>query len=217
MSWTSATSDLRVLLSDGPSDRICYRKKCFGEVNDTNAVFKTFEQRRTTDFTSATAPDGVYVSGTLATVSSDDTLVGEFVLADAPSAGQVVTATYYFQWFLDSELQQCLVAACEWLGLGEEYQNIPQGLRPAAKYYAGQEAYHKLTLKWAARVSEVYLLEDSPDPEILKIADTYRAMANDFKKKSVELRDQYYTRQGQSLSPLFGTSFGAVPSPVPRE
>lgn len=203
-------------MSDGPTDRYVYRKKCFGQVDGINSSFKTFEYRRVTDFTTSATPLGVYVSGTIAAASADSTATGEVILSIAPTPGQVVAATYYYQWFLDSELSSFLSYAAQWLGFGVDPQNVPVGLQPSGLYYAGQEAYHKLAIKWSERASETYLLEDQPDPKILGLADTYRKMAEDFKKKSVELRDQYYTRQGQTLAPNFGTAFGAVSNPVPR-
>lgn len=210
MSWTSAVSDLRTLISDNSQDHYVYRKKCFGEVNDTNTAFKTFEPRRVTDFTTSSAPLKVYVDGVAVTVTTDYTTQGEFVLAVAPTGTQRVEASYYYQWFFDSEMQVFLTSASEWLGLGSDYTQVPEGLRPAAKYYAAQEAMHKLAIRFAERLSQMYLVEDSPDPKIVGIADSYRKLAADYKAKSETLRKQYYTRQDQAEAPLFGSNLGRV-------
>jgi hypothetical protein len=221
MSWTTAVTDLRTLLSDGAKDRYAYRKKCFGSVDGTNAMFKTLEFRRVSDFTDANSasPLGVYVSGVrvaTADVSSDDIASGEFTLALPPTPDQSVEATYYYRWFIDTELETFLTAASEWLGLSTDYAQIPEGLRPSAKYYAAQEAMHKMAARWVERLSEQYLVEDAPDHKNMGVAGTYRQLAEDYKKKSVELRDQYYTRQGQSLAPLYGNNFGSVREVTPR-
>ncbi len=222
MSWTTALSDLKSLLSDGPTDRNAYRKKCFGYVDGSNVSFRSLEFRRVTDFTDpigSAAPLGVYVDGVrvpTASVLSDDTATGEFSLVNAPVGGQVVEASYYYKWFNDSELTTFLGDASQWLLSDTDYTKIPPGLVPAAKYYAAQEAMHKMAAKWVERLSEQYLVEDAPDRKNQGIADSYRKLANDYKIKSLELRDQYYTRQGQSLQPLFGNNFGAVRDTVPR-
>lgn len=219
MAWTTATTDLRTLLSDGDQDRYAYRKKCFGTVDGVNKSFKSLEFRRVSNFTSAATPLGVYVDGTriaITGVTSDDVASGEFVLAVAPTPGQVVEATYYYRWFVDAELTTFLTASSEWLGFGTDYTTMQEGLRPAAKYYAAQEAMHKMAARWVERLSEQYLVEDAPDHKNMGVADSYRKIANDYKIKSVELRDQFYTRQGQSLAPLHASSYGATREVTPR-
>lgn len=221
MSWTTAVADLRTLLSDGDTDRYAYRKKCFGDVDGINTSFKTFEPRRVINLAQSVniAPLGVFISGVrvpYTSVSSDDVESGEFVLVTPPVEGNVVDATYYYRWFSDSELVTFLTAASEWLGLSTVYASIPEGLRPAAKYYAAQEAMHKMAAKWVERSSQQFQVEDAPDGKNQGIANSYRMLANDYKKKSEDLRDQYYTRQGQSLSPLFANSFGSVREITPR-
>lgn len=214
--WTAAPTDLRNLISDGDTDRNAYRKKCFGYVDGMNTSYKTLEFRRVTDFSddsSSAAPLGVYVSGVrvpYTSITSDDTPTGEFVLMTAPTGSQVIEASYYYRWFLDSEITLFLEAAAEWLTSVPNYLLIPEGLRPAAKYYAAQEAMHKMAARWVEKQSEQYLIEDQPDPRNKGVPDSYRLLANDYKKKSVELRDQYYTRQGQALQPLFVSSPGVV-------
>lgn len=219
MSWTTASADLRTLLSDGPIDRIAFRKKVIGELNGTNTLFKTFEARRVTDFTTAVSPLGVYKNGVRyadASITADDPITGAFTLAVAPTDGDSVECNYYYQYFTDAELAVFLTDSCEWLGLGQDYITIAEGLRPSAKFYAGSEAYTKLASRWAERMSNTYLMEEEPNPVNMGVADTYRKLSNDCKAKATDLRDQYYTRQGQALAPLFVSSWGAVPAVVPK-
>lgn len=216
MSWTTAASDLRTLISDGTNDHYVYRKKCFGYCNGTNTSFKTFEPRRLTDFTTAAVPLGVYKNGTAVTVSTDYTTQGEFVLASAPADGDVVQASYYYQWFLDAELVVFLTSAAEWIYSSTDYTNIPEGLRPAAKYYAAQEAMHKLAVRWSERMSNMLLLEDGPDPKVVGVADSFRELAKDYKEKAETLRKQYYSRQDQAEAPLYGNNWGAVREITPK-
>ena len=216
MSWATSRLDLRRLLSDGEKDKLRHRKRVFGNIDGTNATFKTFEFRRLTDFTSATSPEGVYVNSVAVPVTSDDqSNTGEFVLTTAPVDGDVVDATYFIQWFLDEEIDGFLQDAANWIG-NTIADDIPPGLRPAALHYGAQEAYQKLALRWAEYISEVYRLEDAPRDSSFKMVEQYEKSAQDMHKKSFDLRDDYYKRSGRSLQPLFGIVQGAVVDPVPK-
>jgi len=215
MAWTTSLADLRALLSDGASDKYRYRKRVINEVNGVNRVFKTFEFRRVTDFTSVTGDLGVYVNGALATVSSDTVGNGEFVLATAPTDGSYVEATYYIQWFLDAELNQFLRSGSQFLNFGDDPSNTPSGLQPACLKYAAHEAYQKLALRWAEHLSETYRTEDAPDKNRMSIVEQYQKMAETYLKEAKTLRQDYYTRNDQQNQPLFSSISGAVQDVVP--
>jgi hypothetical protein len=208
MSWTTAVTELRQLLNDGPTDRLRHRKRVFGDVNGTNVVFKTLEFRRVTNFTTAVAPLGVFVNGSPVTVATDFAEVGEFNLSAAPVDGDVVEATYYTQHFLDAELEQYAKNGALWLTSSDDLNAIVGGLRPAVLNWGAGDAYQKLALKWAERLSETYRLEDQPDPDRQTNPNMYQKLAQDFYKKAKSLRDDFYTRQGQNLQPLFGVARG---------
>lgn len=217
MSWTAALDDVRRILSDGPKDKLRHRKRVFGKIDGTNTKFKTLEFRRLTNLVGAVAPVGAYVDGSLAAVTSDDPSdTGEFAITTPPTDGQVVEATYFIQWFIDTEIQGFLTSAANWLQI-DVYDNIPPGLRPAAIHYAAQEAYLKLAVRWAEELSETYRLQDAPSEGAFDVVDKYRQIAMDMHKKSMALRDDYYTRSGQAKQPLFGTIAGNVSDPVPKQ
>jgi hypothetical protein len=215
MSWTTYAEEVRRLLSDGPKDRLRHRQKVFGQVDGTNKVFKTLEFRRVTDFTTASAPEGVYVNGVAAAVTSDDLDSGEFELTDAPVDGDVVEATHYVQWFTDDELTQFISDAARWLSFGTA-GDVPPGLQPSALHFALQEAYQKLSIRWSEMLSNTYRLEDMPADNIVKMAESFQKSADLMHKKSTDLRNDFYTRQGQNRSPNFGTILGHVPDVVPK-
>jgi hypothetical protein len=218
VTWTAPISDLRVLLSDGPTDKHRYRKKVFGEVNGTNTMFKTFEFRRVTDFTSAASPLGVWVNGVLlgaGGVASDNLPTGDFILAIAPTARQSVEASYYIQWFTDTELDGFLRLACNWMDFGDNYSTIGTSLRPAMLKYAAAEAYQKLSLRWAEHLSEVFLLNDAPKDKQMTPVQQYRQMSLDLRKEAQQVRDDYYLGSGQQLQVLFGTAGGNPTDPQP--
>lgn len=219
MSWLTAVSDLRNLLSDGPTDRYNSRKRCFGEVNGTNLMFRTFEFRRITDFTTAAFPQGVYVNGTIVPatgLASDYPSTGEFlfITSGAPVDGDVVEASYYSQWFLDSELTEFLSTASNWLQSTTDFTVTPNGLWPSALKYAASEAYLKMAIRWRTFLSEMYRVEDEPKKPGTGPADQYVKMAEVFRKEATQSRDEFFTRQGRALQPLFGSVLGNI-KPMP--
>lgn len=219
MTWLNPENDLRVLLSDGTMDKHRYRKRVFGDVNGVNTRFKTFEFRRYTDFTTAVAPLGVWKNGVLlnsSDISFDDTNSGDFILAVAPVDGEVIEASYYIQWFKDSEIQNFLRLGSNWLALGDDYTAISSGLRPAALKYAASDAYQKLALRWAEHLAETYLLNDAPDEKRMQIVEAYRKASLDARKDAETVRDDFYSRSGQQKQPLWSSSVGKISDPVPR-
>lgn len=218
MTWANPESDLRTSLSDNAADKLRYRKRVFGECNGVNTSFKTFEFRRITDFTSVTAPLGVWVNGSLLSggVTTDFKSSGDFVLTTAPSDGDVVEASYYIQWFTDTEIQDFLRIACNWLNLGDTYANVEGGLRPCVLKYAAAEAYQKLSLRWAEHLSEGFLLNDAPDEKRMAIIDVYAKQSKIFRDDAGSLRKAFYTRNDQNQQPLFGNISGSVQDNVPK-
>lgn len=223
MSWTTAEADLRLLLNDGPTDKIRAFKRVFGDANGSNVRFKTYEFRRVTNFSteSDSSALGVYVNGVKipqADIASDDLSTGFFSLTAGatPSSSSVLEASYYVQYFLDAEIESFLRLAANWLGLADSYATISQGLRPAALQYATGEGYQKLAMRFSEHSSETYRLEDMPDDRRMAIIAEYKNSAAQAKEQATRLRNEAYTRQGQSLAPLFGTFSPAFKDVSPR-
>ena len=211
MSWSTAVSDVRVVLSDGPTDKLRYRKAILGNIDGSNKTFKTFENRRVTNFTTSSAPLGVYDAGTLVTVSTDDLESGEFTLVTAPNPGDSVRCTYYVQWFNDSEIQQFLTTASEWITGADDWTQIGNALWPAAKTFSAATAYQKLVTRFATNLAETYQLYDAPDEKRFDPIKTYSDISEKMFKLAFELRDDVYkNRQGQALAPISGTVRGRV-------
>lgn len=218
MSWTTSLAELRELLSDGPTDKLRSRKRCVGVVDGVNKIFKTFEFRRVSDFTTGGFPVGVFVSdsNTASTVDTDDLTSGTFIIHTAPALNTFVEATYYLQYFLDTELQDFLKHSSRWLISSDDYSQVTSGLQPSALKYAASEAYQKLAVKFVERMSDVYRLEDAPDEKKADMVSTFQKLAEYYKKSATEARDEFYTRQGQALQPLFASNLGAVRDVPPR-
>lgn len=219
MQWSTSVADLRSWLNDGPTDKLASRKRCLGRIEGANKIFKTFEFRRVTNLTTADSPFGVYVGptqmGTLVTVDADNVAMGEFILNVAPDGpNTVVEATYYYQYFLDSELAQFLKNAAQWLG-GTDALTIAPGLQPAALAYASFIGMKKLAQKSTDYISQTYLLQDQPGSKNTDLISNFIKLADEYFKDATKMRDDFYTRQGQSLAPLFGTVVGNIKDPSP--
>lgn len=215
MSWLTAESDLRTRLSDNSEDKFAFRKKCFGDCNSVNTSFKTLEFRRLTPLDSAAAPLGVYVNGVSTPASADFPTTGDFALGTAPANGDLVEASYYYQWFTDIEIDQFLRLSTNWLNLGDDWTTLPSGLHPSCLEYSLGEAYEKLALRWSQRLSEQYLLQDAIDKDRPSLADTYMKWSMNFKKNAAVLRNDYYSRAGQNETPASGVISGSVREVVP--
>lgn len=213
MAWTTAISDLRIQLSDGATDRYHFRKRCFGEVNGINKRFKTFEFRRVTNFT---ITSGIYVNDCLLPpnkIAFDNVATGEFILTYAPAAstGGLVEASYYTQWFLDSELDSLLQIASLWLISSTIYANTPGGLIPSVLKYACAEAYLKMAIRWRTYESSTYKVEDAPRDEVAAKVEDFTKMAEVFRAEALAARTEYYqNRQGRALQPLSSSVLGNV-------
>lgn len=214
--WTTSTSDLRKLLADGDTEKLSWRKTVFGNVDGSNKRFKTFEYRRVTDLTTATSPEGIFINNSAVTVASDFQEVGEFELATAPTEGQTIEATYYVQWFTETELENFLQSASYHLGF-TSVDNVPPSLRISALQYGAGDAYSNLALRYTRVMGDHYRVNDLPKEYAQRMAESYRALAKDAYDLAQKLRDDYYTRQGQALQPLFANVWGAAPNPQPKE
>ena len=221
MAWANPIGDLRILLSDGPTDKLRANKAVMGNQNGTNATFKTFEFRRQNNFTAASTvnPLGISINGLLvapSAVSADDPQTGFFSLAPSSvGANDLVTTTYYIQWFLDSELDFFLQQAGMWLGGTSDYTTIADGLKDAALKFAASNGYTKLSLRYAEDMaSATYRLQDDKDDKRMDIVTAYQNAAKQARKDANDSRNDFYTRKGQPLSPISGTIVGQVFNPT---
>lgn len=215
MTWSTGVTDLRVHLSDGATDRFRYRKRCFGEVNGSNLTFKTYEFRRVTDFTLATSPEGVYLNGVLVPatgIASDFINEGVFTLTSAylPVDGQYVEASYYIQWFLDSELDGFLQRAALSELNTSDYTTLSGGLITAAIEIASSFAYAKMAQRWREYLSSNFKVEDEPEKQVTGPVENFIQLAKEALDRGLQIRDDYYTRQGRAKQPLFANIKGCV-------
>lgn len=219
MAWTTALPELRDLLNDGDTDKLRSRKRLIGIFNGSNVNFKTFEFRRVTNFTTdSTWPLGVFKNNnsTPETVDADDPASGSLKLHTAPVDGDILEASYYVRYFIDSELTIFLTNAMRWLKSTDDFTLLDQGLWPCALKYAAAEAYQKLIQRNMENASATYRTEDAPDDKKGPEVDQFSKLCKQFRDEALKLRDEFYTRQGQSQQPLWSNNYGNVSDVAPQ-
>lgn len=212
MPYLTGRQDLTIRISDGPTDRLNYQKRCFGAVNGTNLNFKTFDARRYTKFTQQ---PGVLINGIVQGpqfITYDDPISGQFILDPSivPVDGDVVEATYYSRYFLDAELDNALQMSSRILFSTDHISDIPLGLVPAAIEYAAANCYKKLAERFATMISSGYKVEDAPSDQDKGPVQYYTDMANGAFAEVDKMITLFYTRQGQNRQPLIGVAIGRV-------
>jgi hypothetical protein len=207
----TGVAELRIFLNDGPTDRPVKRKNLVGNANAVNTIFETFEDRIVPG-TLVASVDFTDVPSTLI-----DPLFGLVQLATPPNAGQGVRARYYFQFFLDSELQQVLPDGARETLDTEDVTQIPPGLKNVCLYFAGSFAFRKQAIRWATRMSNRFLLEEEPlVQEPIARPNHFENIATKFYDEARILRDDFYKRHSRSLAPAFNMFKAKVPFISPR-
>ncbi len=201
-SVAAAVTNLRTFLNDGPLDRLVKQKLVVGAVDGVNTQFFTFEDRIIGSTLAVT------VSFVPVVVTVNDSVTGEFHTATPPDRDTTVRAQYFYQYFLDSELELALQMAVEQLVdvdiLASGTARVPEGMKLAALHYAGAFAYQKQAMRWMERLSHKFLLEEEPlQNEALARSNMFRDMAKDLLRNGEHFRDDFYKTQGRQLRPAF--------------
>jgi hypothetical protein len=152
MDWltSDAIAQLRSILGDGPTDKWEFKTNVFPTPDGVTTRFFV-GQTRVVD-----ASLQVYLAGVETSVSGTPTYAtGEFDLATAPGADDELQASFYYQWFLDSELAVFLDDAAQMLSLYDSATSgfvtlldtsassvsIAIGVRPSLLQFAAHNAY----------------------------------------------------------------------------
>jgi hypothetical protein len=212
--WTTlanAITDLRRFLHDGPQDRLVKQKIVVGAVDGVNTQFFTFEDR-------IIAPSLIVtVDFTPVTVTVDDPITGEFHTDSPPARDTTVRAQYFFQYFLDSELEEALNFAMIQVLQVEDVTTCPVEMKYAVMHYAGHFAYQKQAMRWAERMSHKFLLEEEPlQAEVLARSNMFNSIATKLLDNGERLRDDIYKRAGRRNAPAFGVYKPQIPPVGPR-
>ncbi len=224
MGYTEAIAELRQLLSDGETDKRSTKKKLLGNIDGVNTTFTTYDKHIIEDTLE------VFINDNVVTASLTDPNSGEVELTSAPSGNMKLTASYYWQWWTDVELQNFLNKGAESVGQVDgtntgggssdvAYLQIPQGVRTAALYYAAGHANQKLIqYMMNRRHSGEFLLEQDKggDEGFALIIQQMRGEMNDMFKQAQQFRDDFYRRQGRRNAPVVAVKLGRTKNYGPR-
>lgn len=207
--WLTSLTDLRILLNDNSFDKRAFEKSLFGSVDGTNTVFKTFETR--------IVPGSItiFVNKLPQTITAFDYVAGEFTLSTAPPPASAMKASYYFQYFLDNELTDFVSYGAERISISD-VTLVPFGLQQAVLEFAASFAYEKLSSRWMNKMSETFLMQDAPMGNEATRSNLFKQQADTHYKNAIELRDDFYKRQGRRNAPAYGRVKGNVPYYTPR-
>lgn len=207
----TAVAETRAFLNDGPQDKPVKRKQLIGNVNGVNTQFQTWEDRL--------VPGSmlVFVDFTQVPATEIDDVQGVIQLATAPAPGQVVRGRYYYQFFLDPELQEFVQRGASMITDTEDVTSIAPGLKSACMNFAGFFAFRKQAIRWAHRMSDRFLLEEEPlVQEPIARPNHFEQLAQKFLDEGRVLRDDFYRRDSRSLAPAFAMFKARVPPIAPR-
>jgi len=218
--WTTALQDLRVFLTDTPADNLIKDKAVIPPVGDgVRTNFMTFDDRLLASgvLSGEFPPLRVWVDGQEVASSGIqvvDRIRGEFrFLYTVPNSGQTIRASYYFQQFLDAELENYLERARELVNAAS-IEDVPEGLRTAVLHFAGSLAFSRLAVRWQQRKTQQFLLADEPARmEAEEKIEFFRERAQEYMETALKLRQQYYfMRMDRGHAPAYGR-LARVPRP----
>jgi hypothetical protein len=218
-SQQAAIDDLRRFVNDGPVDRPVKRKQVIGRVDGINTNFMTWDDRVIGSTLIVSVDDAPYAA---AQVVVDDPILGTFHLVASagppvapPPLQSTVRAAYYFQYFLDSELNEALMMSAQIITEGDDPTQIASGLKPAAVHFGASFAYGKQAMRWAQRKSAQFLLEEEPlSDDVMNRSNLFQKMSDAYYNKGLKLRDSFYMRDGRRSVPSFNV-FKPNTSPTP--
>ncbi len=207
-----ARDELRAFLNDGPVDRPVKSKIVIGVVDGVNKIYYTFDDRVVSG-TLVPTIDGVDQSA----FTLDDPILGKFTFTTAPVAQSTVRARYYYQFFLDSELDEFLRMAAGQIRETDDITTVIPGLKNAALNFAGHFAFAKQAIRWAQRMSERFILEDAPvEGEPQARSNLFKSLSQMYYDTAVKMREDYYKRHGRREAPAFNVYKPRIPSIAPR-
>ncbi len=210
----TARLDLRRFLNDGPKDRFIKQKGIapVGAIDGANTTFFTFEDRL------VVGTLVVFVNGAVASgVTLVDAVQGQFTVTPAPAAQSTIRASYFFQYFLDEDLDEALDLATGELNETSDITLVPLGLKGAALNFSAYFAISKQVIRWSQRKSAQFQLEEEPiQQEPTNRSDLFERTAERFYKKAVEMRTSYYTRHGRRNAPAFNVYKPVIRQIAPR-
>ena len=192
----SAILAIRLSINDTATSHYAAPDNMEAQVDGIRKVFKLSNRN-------ILSGNAFYVQDAAAPVTANpsDLLNGIAVMAAAPVSS--LEWYYYYQDFIDAEIQQFLDYGLGEVGLGEtDLAKIPQGLWTVVSHFASAEA----ALNRMNRFAESF--NTAIEGETYDMADIYKAYkaAHDTHLKDAESkREEYYKKQGRRFQSYSNT------------
>lgn len=123
---SAAISSLRSLLGDNSTDKFEFKTNVYPTPDNVTTRFFTGSTRLVSGSLQVYAAGTLVPSGAPSGIIDIDTEKGSFELARAPSGHIELQASFYYQWFKDTELTEFLTAAANMVG----YETVTDGALP---------------------------------------------------------------------------------------
>jgi hypothetical protein len=207
----TAIADLRTFLNDGPTDRPVKQKQLVGERDGTNTEFFVWEER--------VVPGTLSVQVDYTPVASvlSDPIMGLVTITPPPAGGSTVRGRYYYQYFLDAELQVAIQEAATQIEGSDDVTTIIPALKIVVLNFGGYFGYKKQAIRWAQRMSDKWILKESPEEsDNFQKSNLFDKLARTFMDEGRILRDDYYKRQSRQLAPAAAMMKPRIPRVGPR-
>ncbi len=219
MSYDTAIKELRQLIADTEFHKKATKKKLIGSIDGENKQFITYDKRLLEDTVE------VFVNGIAAAFTVDDAIKGVITLNAAPDKNTKVEASYYWQFWLDDELKNFLnkgsEATSQWTSTipDNAYLSILPGLKTAALMLSASLANRSLIQYLVnRRHSEEFLIEQdgNDDSGFSQMINALQKVADQYWKDGIQMRDDFYQRQGKRNAPAFAIKQGVTKQYGPR-
>lgn len=149
---SSAVTSLRSLLGDNPGDKYEFKTDVFPTPDGVTTRFFVGQTRL------AAGTLEVYKNGVLIQAVSGSAVnvaKGEFTYEteEGPLRRGLLQASFYYQWFTDSDLEAFLTEAAQMLQFDSPSADFAVGLRPTLMSWACYNAYMRKAAEFAETVS----------------------------------------------------------------
>ena len=214
MNYDKAIVELRQMIADtDKTKRVTKKAMAQGTSDGENLLFYTWDKRLFEDSFQLYVDNELQSDG----FELSDPIAGEITFAQAPDKDSEVRASYYFQWWIDDEIKNFLNKGAELTGEVDPnisanhpdaaYLMIQPGLKNASLKFAGHLAMDALVSRFIAdKHSAEFLLEQDGNVDVgyTELIKNLQNQANTWFKQAVQLRDDFYQRQGRRNQPAFG-------------
>ena len=184
--------DIRAEVNDTATSHLVRRENLNGAIDSSNKVFYT-QYYPITQIT-------LTVDGISATGASFDMDKGIITLRTAPTTS--VIADYYFNVFVDSDIEVWIDHGCKACGFDSISQlaSIPAPMLGAVEHFAISMAMDA----WARKYAEGFSWTVGPESVDKKdISANYRELAKSAYDSATQMRNDYYTRYGKREAPAY--------------